>query len=146
VTLAAWVLRLVLALAVTENVEPPPELASAITAAAEERPLAGEPARMAAVLVAIAWRESRFKADAVGDKGQSVGVWQISRYWKPPADVAGQARKAAELVVESFRVCARHPLEERLGWYASGGATCGALAASRGRMHLAGRLLRDYPR
>ena len=34
-----------------------------------------------AVVVAMIWRESRFRADAVGDGGDSLGLMQIQPYW-----------------------------------------------------------------
>ena len=34
-----------------------------------------------AVVVAMIWRESRFRADAVGDGGDSLGLMQIQHYW-----------------------------------------------------------------
>jgi len=145
----AWVTSLVLALAQTERVTPPDELAPAIAAAAEAHPLVGHDghARMAATLTALAWTESRFQLDAVGDKGQSVSAWQVSRHWKPPSDVAGQAKLAARLVTESFRSCSDHELNAKLSWYTAGGAGCpdAGARASSWRMRLAKRLLHDHP-
>jgi len=114
-------------------------LAIDVAEAAHARPLPGPEGelRMAAILTALLFHESRANPEAVGDKGQSLGAWQISRHWP-----AHDATQAAILVHESFRVCASRPLAERLGWYASGGPTCGRPASSRIRMALAGRLLR----
>lgn len=143
--LLALVTAWILTLAPTERVTPPEDLAPAIVAASFAHPLPGDDgeARMAAVLVAIAWRESRFSPGAVGDHGASIGAWQISRHWHPGATVADHADRAAELVQESWRVCRARPASERLGWYASGGAGCDGLGASRGRMALAMRLFRS---
>jgi len=97
--------------------------------------------RCAAVLTAIAYHESRFKADAVGDHGQSLGLFQVSKHWNPGDTPEEQARVAAQLVRRSFAVCRGKPLEERLGWYASGGLSCGRPESSRIRMGLAARLM-----
>jgi hypothetical protein len=146
---AAWILKLMTVLALTERVTPDPRIADAIAAAAEERPLAGEHGRerMAAILVALGWTESRYNVDAVGDHGQSVGAFQLSKAWHPPPDVEGQAKRAAWLVEESFRVCSRKPLGERLSFYAAGGAACAesGAPASRWRMHLAAMVVRANP-
>ena len=147
--MSAWVLVLLVALGAPERVTPPPELAEAIAAAAEGAPLPGAQGveRMAAILSVTAWREGRFKLDAIGDGGQSVGAFQISRYWRPGVTVDEQARKAAWLVAESFRVCAARPLSARLAWYLKGGAGCAAAGeeASGWRLGQAARLLRAYP-
>ena len=146
----AWVTSLVLALAQTEHVTPPPELAPAIARAADARPVpagAAGRANMAVMLVAVAWAESRFQLDAVGDKGQSLGAWQLSKHWRAPKDAEGQADRAAELLAESHRVCRPRPLRDRLAWYAKGGAGCSdaGAAASRWRMGIAMKLLRTHP-
>lgn len=143
----AWVLSMLVQLGATEHVTPAPELAPAIAEAALKRPLEGSAPRMAALLVAVAWRESRFDVAAKGDGGQSLGAWQISRAWVRDAPgLDAEARLATKLVVESFRICASRPLAERLSWYAWGRAGCDhAHAASRARMSLAARLLREHP-
>lgn len=149
-TLFLWVLSLIGMLARAEGPLPSwamhyPEVAGAIATAAHESPLPGADGerRMAAVLVAVAYHESRFDQHAKGDKGASLGAFQIGRTWGPPADTDGQARLAARLVLDSFRTCAARPLEERLGWYAWGRVGCEhALGKSRVRMNLAGRLLK----
>lgn len=97
--------------------------------------------RCGAVLTAIAYHESRFNPEAVGDRGQSVGVWQLSRSWRPEPGVDRHARLARGLVSRSFRICAARPMEERLGWFAAGRDGCGRPASSRIRMNLAKRLL-----
>jgi len=120
------------------------ETATAIVTACEERPAFGSAERCAAVLTAIAYHESRFQPDAIGDGGQSRGVWQVSRAWglAPAAPVLEHARLAAELVDRSEHICHDRPLDERLGWYAAGGRGCGRPTSSRLRMRLAGALLK----
>lgn len=113
--LTLWIYTLVSSLAVAEGPLPPwamgyGALAASIARAAEARPLPGEHGvdRMAALLVAIAYRESRFRADAVGDGGASLGPFQVSRAWvRPTSDLNGEADLAARLVLDSWRVCAR---------------------------------------
>ncbi len=105
--------------------------------------------RTAALLVSLAWFESRFRGDAEGDHGQSLGLYQISRAHAPRQELLGAAsatRRALALIRTSQRVCAARPLEEQLGWYASGGSSCGGLTKSRHRVNLAGKLLREHPR
>jgi hypothetical protein len=68
------------------------------------------------VLVAMAWRESRFRADAVGDQGRSCGAWQIRHdiRGRPPCVAAkhpGTAAKwAARELVRLDRVCSADPV------------------------------------
>lgn len=97
--------------------------------------------RCAAILTAIGYHESRFDPDAVGDNGQSVGLFQISRAWRPGETVEEQAVTAVRIVRDSFRICHAKPMEERLGFYASGKGVCGRPKTSRIRMHLAKQLL-----
>lgn len=129
------------------------EEAVAISVASEARPLfrgdevASGAERTAAVLVAVAFEESRFRANATGDHGQSRSAWQVSRYWGEPVTIDGQALLALDLMRESFRVCRARPVEERLSWYAAGGSGCDrGHAASVRRMRLAERLLASLGR
>ena len=125
-----------------------PTTAQAIADAAEANPLPREgAAKTAAILVALAWFESRFQVNAQGDcpkrtsfgtceKGstpQSFGAWQVSRSNLAGLDLSPEsvledagvaARASLTLVRESFRVCAREPLSSRLGWYAGGTGRC----------------------
>jgi len=117
------------------------DTASAIASACEARPAFGTPLRCAAILTALGYHESRFNPDAVGKAGE-LGVWQIAPSWHPPKDLDGRARMAVWLVEESTKRCHDRPMLERLGWYASGGGTCGRPATSRIRMALALALLR----
>lgn len=50
----------------------------------------------------IAYHESRWQTDAVGDNGRAHGAWQVHpRFWGPvPDDLKGQAEQAAEIASE----------------------------------------------
>lgn len=64
-------------------------------------------------LARIAWCESKWDAQAVGDGGRSRGAWQVQeRFWGPvPATLAEQAQQAE-------RIAAEHGLEP---WTTAGG-------------------------
>ncbi len=91
------------------------------------------------LLVAIGWHESRFNPDALTRADGARGVWQIVPHWGEPS-----AETAVRLIVESRRVCRKARPDERLAWYAKGGASCNpkGYAVSRHRMALAHRLAR----
>ena len=98
--------------------------------------------RTIALDVALSWFESRFDPNAVGDGGKSRGLYQI-QFSGESESVTHQTIRANRMIRESFRVCWARPLEERLGWYASGGPNCsreGGLKASRHRMMKAKKL------
>jgi transglycosylase-like protein with SLT domain len=152
-----WILALMLSLA---SLEGPAEwrdtyrtTAIAIADVARETPLfEGDDGRKtAALLVAIAWHESRFRQDAVGDKGRSHCLVQISNSNFDSLGVTREElqdpkvclRAGIRMIKESFRVCREYPLLERLGWYASGGAGCRGTRASRLRMGLAQKLAKQ---
>lgn len=125
----------------------------------EEAPLfAGKDGRekSAALLVALAWAESRFDPKAVGDHGRSVGLYQIFHTNLPTAEGFGRAeilgnalnatKVAHRMLKQSMRVCGKRPVEERLGWYASGDAACSkGLSESRFRVGLALKAYRAHP-
>ena len=109
------------------------EIASAITRASNQDPLfpqyesGGE--ATAAILVALAYKESSFHQNVLGDKGKSFGLFQIQ---PPTARVKGQilliplsaSLIAVDLIRTSFRQCSDRPWVERLAWYvASNGCT-----------------------
>lgn len=126
--------------------------ARAIAEAAEREPIFdGDdgPERTAALLVALAWFESRFQADAIGDASQSFGLYQISRVHAPALELVepiDATTHALRLLRQSMAICAKRPMVERLGWYAAGGPGCDhAHDKSRHRMQLAQRLLREHP-
>lgn len=141
-------------------------VASAVEDAVQFEP-AGEQVEDAAVLVALAARESRFNPWAVARDqfGASYGLFQIHetslRGWMGDDGGLGLGRLIARafvpldaavvaltMVQKSRAVCRGRPWEEQLAWYASGGPTCDVpegLAASRNRMGLARRLLAAQP-
>ena len=53
--------------------------------------LAGVPSEWWPEFEAIAWCESRWRSDAVGDGGNSVGMWQMWRGWFSQAGIDGEA-------------------------------------------------------
>jgi hypothetical protein len=65
----------------------------------------------AAMLLVQAWRESRFKKDAVGDKGKALGPWQLHR---APSQVLTDLGLATRITLarlhESETLCPAHPL------------------------------------
>lgn len=124
-------------------------LGAAIAAKVDaERPLfAGDTdhRKTAAYLVAIAFRESSFRLDAVGDHGGSYCAFQVHRTSggsralldDPDACVAA----AFAMLRTSGLVCPAHPL----AWYAEGPGGCASLRAqriSRDRLALAAWLAR----
>lgn len=141
----AWMLALAPA---TPWAETYPDTAQAIADAVEEAPM-GDARRTTAVLVAIGYRESTFRPDVMGDHGNALGLFQVSRAWIERGtsdaflhDAREQARVALRLVRESVRACKGKPAELSLSWYAAGGAGCDRRhATSRDRMALAARLL-----
>jgi hypothetical protein len=115
------------------------------------------PERTAALLVSIAWYESRFDPRAVLEDadGASLGLFQVHdsnlhrlRIVHPDAleDPRASARAALFLIRESFRVCGKRPADELLAMYASGRGRCDVpegVRASRRRMRLAATMLRE---
>lgn len=103
----------------------------------------------AMLLVEMAFHESRFQQDAVHDDGAGYGLFgmqagTLGRH--VPEDPEGQVVAEIQLLQQSFRICAKHPLEERLGWYMFGQSGCEhRLEKSRFRMHEAARVLRANP-
>lgn len=133
------------------------EIAHAMTIASNNDPLfphheAGAEATVC-ILIAIARTESDFHPNAVGDNGQSLGLYQIQ---PPTANVDGKlllvpinaSHIAIDLVRTSFRECADRPWFERLAWYISSN-TCknkgrGVLRQSVEKMALATELFAKF--
>jgi soluble lytic murein transglycosylase-like protein len=153
--LAAWVLAAMVSL----EASPPwagtyAETAEAIADVALEAPLFdGEagPLRTAALLTSLAWFESRFDPRAVGDHGRSVCLLQVHASNHAALGVTRDEllddprtclRAGVKMIRQSFAVCARRPLLERLSHYAAGGAGCErGRRESRHRVGLAIRLV-----
>lgn len=157
-TLFAWVLAASSVLAPQRTHE---RLATAISSRVEaEAPLFkgdDDRKRTTALLVAMAFRESSLREDAVGDhvkgKPTSFCAFQLHLPWGAKSaegwtgvELASDPEKcvtaAMRLLRESIRACPKHPL----AWYASGPTGCESERAqriSRDRMALAQRLLRD---
>lgn len=111
-----------------------------------------EPAKCAAQLVVVAFHESRFRPNAVGDVDASVHSFGLFQIQAPtlgrevPRDAPGQVHAALELLHHSFDVCRDRPENERLAWYMAGGKGCDvAHGMSRFRTSEADRLLRAHP-
>lgn len=104
------------------------EVSEAITQASNQDPIfPGDKEgckKTAAILIALAWYESRFHPNAVGDNGRSFGLFQIQ---PPTAKVQSNLLTnprtasfiAVDLVRRSFSACEKRPYEERLSWYVS---------------------------
>ena len=123
------------------------ELGGAIARAVDSnKPLFANDAdrrRTASLLVAVAFRESTFVPDALGDNGESFCAFQIHRSSGGSPALLGNvdacARTGLRMLRVSLRVCPSHPI----AWYASGPIGCGngrAQRISRDRMNLAAYL------
>ncbi len=124
-------------------------LAGAIARVVEsERPLFADDEgrrKTAALMVAVAYRESTFTTAAVGDHGRSFCAFQIHRTaGGTPAlltDPEGCARQALTILRESLRACPSHPVAT----YAAGPGACVNARARRisdDRMQLAAWIAR----
>lgn len=123
------------------------ELGGAIAKVVEaERPLFaddGDRRRTASLVVAVAFRESSFVADAIGDHGRSFCAMQIHRSSGGSAALLADAEACVRLGLSmlrtSLRVCPSAPI----AWYAAGPKGCTSARAqriSRDRVALAQRL------
>src|SRR5271156_5383308 len=108
-------------------------VAVAIARAAQKDPLwprdAGGAEKTIDTLVSFAFFESTFQADAVGDHGGSVGLFQINpETARASADALTDPLFAAETAIRllrvSMEVCKDRPESERYAWYAHGGKGC----------------------
>jgi hypothetical protein len=137
-----------------------PTTAVAIEKVAHEDPLyEGDDgvARTVTELLSLSFHESRFDPRAVDKTKQSFGLTQIDasnlaslgltdieQLYDPETNL----RAALKLMRISHRLCRRHPIEDALANYASGGGTCNVpqgLDASRRRMRFAAALLKKHP-
>jgi hypothetical protein len=104
--------------------------------------------RTAALLVAVAFRESTLHADAVGDGGTSFCAFQIHRSAGGSRELLDAPERCVQMgfaiLRTSVKTCSSHPV----AWYASGPAGCTnprAQRISRDRMALAAYLVRVVP-
>ncbi|WP_394835826.1 hypothetical protein LVJ94_02720 [Pendulispora rubella] len=120
------------------------DTARAIADVVDEEPALfdGEDAntRTTTLLVATAYGESRFRPDAVGDHGQSRGLYGRWGARAKVLDPVIETRLAMSNMRTSMEACERLPPSERLAAYASGSCAKGR-GISRARMDLATRLL-----
>lgn len=123
--------------------------AHAIAAESSRSPLPGQTEdRTAAIVLGVAWFESRFQVDAMGDcekstafgtcapgakRPRSLGLMQIGvdnlRAYQVASedavsDPAVNVRVGLSMARQSFKICAARPLPDRLAWYAKGGNGC----------------------
>jgi hypothetical protein len=127
--------------------------AEAIARAAESDPVypvdeQGE-ARTAALLVAVAWYESRFKPDAVSKDRRAYCLYQLDKSYLPePAKALADphlcTRTALSLLRRSLETCRARSPDDRLAFYVSGHCDRGG-PESRYRTFLAKKLLKEHP-
>jgi hypothetical protein len=150
--LASWILTLMVALQPAAPWRASYEkTAAAFADAAKADPLfVGEraEARTGALLVALAWHESRFNPRAVASK-RFMCLFQIDRVHladpeRALSDPADCTRAAMRILKESLSKCRHRAEPDRLAFFTSGSCERGG-AASRHRMFLASRILRDHP-
>jgi hypothetical protein len=103
----------------------------------------------AALEVVWAARESRFKPDAVGDSGASIGILQVNpRTAGTSREVLLDVDQAIPIAVGlfhfSFRACRDRPVEERMGQYIWGRDCEHRLDVSRARVERARTIARTF--
>lgn len=99
-----------------------------------DNPAFGSPEMDVAVLLVTAWEESRFKVDAVGDGGDSLGAWELQR---TPAVVAFDLAQSTPLAYAKLRESARQCPDAPLAPYIGGCYRRRARVRSAMRMALA---------
>lgn len=147
----AWVAGMMLGLEPSAPWRPTyDKTADAIAKVANAEPLFdGDAGRTAALLVSVAWHESRLKPDAVSKNGQWLCLYQLDkRHLEDPKKALGDpetcTRAAMKILRESLAKCAKRPHGEQLAMFMSGSCDKG-LPESRYRMFLADRLLAKHP-
>ena len=144
---AEWVLLMMLKAEPTSPIKHTfAKTALAIARAAERDPLFAGPLaaeRTAAQLVSVAWFESHFKPDAIGDhdrradgtKGEprsfcamQIGKSNFAALGITRAEILGDIDVCIDAGLRmmhiSYAVCRGIPIEERLAHYAGGGGSC----------------------
>jgi Transglycosylase SLT domain len=148
----AWVVGLMVALEPSAPWRPTyGKTAEAIARVAETEPLFDDHGeeRTAALLVAVAWYESRLKPNAKSANGQWYCLYQVDKRWLPDPEKALTdpevcTRAAVKILRTSLEKCSSRPKDERLAMFMSGACDKG-LADSRYRMFLASKLLKEHP-
>ncbi len=148
---AAWVVGMMMALEPSAPWRPTYErTADAIVKVVDAEPLfEGDPSRSAALLVSVAWHESRLKPDAVSKNGLWLCLYQVDkRHLADPKkaleDPEVCTRAAMKILRASLKACAARPVDERLAFFMSGKCDRG-LPESRYRMFMAKKLLEKHP-
>ena len=125
--------------------------AEAIARVAESEPVFDDHGeeRTAALLVAVAWYESRLKPNAKSKDGQFLCLYQVDKRQladpqKALDDPEVCTRAAIKIIRASLQQCAKRPYDDRLAQFMSGNCDKGVVD-SRYRMFLAGKLLREHP-
>jgi hypothetical protein len=125
--------------------------AEAIARVAESEPVFDDHGeeRTAALLVAVAWYESRLKPTAKSKDGQFLCLYQVDRRHladpqKALDDPEVCTRAAIKIIRASLQTCAKRAYDDRLAQFMSGSCDKGVVD-SRYRMFLAGKLLREHP-
>jgi len=161
IQLVQWALGMMTSLqpvAVTPWADTYVSSAEAMVDVAEEAPLfKGEDGvrKTIVLLISLGWFEGRFNQKAIGDKGQSVCMFQLgvanlkslgTSREEVLSDFSVCARSALKAVRISFNVCRGRDELDLLGHYASGSARCDAgLRESRHRMQKAKWLFGKFP-
>jgi hypothetical protein len=148
-----WVVSLLVALQPQAPWRPTYEkTAEAIAKAAESDPVFDTDhgdEKTAALLVAIAYHESRFKPDAKSANGQYYCLYQIDKRHLAEPDKALSDPEvctlaALKIVRDSLAKCSKHPEGDRLAIFMSGSCDKG-VDGSRYRVFLAQKLIKDHP-
>lgn len=149
--LATWTLGLMVALEPSSPWRSTFEhTADAIARVASAEPLfEGDVTKTAALLVAVAWHESRLRPDARSKDGQYLCLYQVDkRHVATPSRLLADPELCTVAALKILRLslsqCARRPENDRLAFFMSGACDKG-LPQSRYRMFLAKRLLREHP-
>jgi hypothetical protein len=104
---------------------PHPTVVQAIADASIADPALGDAQHTASLLLVIAFRESSYRADVIGDGGRSCGLYQSACASTKLRDPVGQTRIALTNIRRSISACP----DAILAVYASG--TCGNVAGRR---------------
>lgn len=151
-----------------------PREAEAFVTAAERDPLFKGPRGVERTIdyeLSVASFESVFDPSAKGDRGASLGLFQITPAtakpyqgqahalravwgdtfdpWRPVSEELLEPEGAAPLAIRlmrvSFWICRDRPRDERLGWYAAGGFGCRGVRESKHRVNRALWIARAFP-